>query len=131
MFIRSFLFLIILSGCSSFQEIKSTIDFDGTFTNSDKFHFKKCLSKAETNFKLYDLDIGEFAENITSQGLEFNTKVNAKLTAQIGQSEEALFMKSSKINTTNYISSNMAEEESKRLRELIINDFCTIILNNV
>tara|TARA_B100001996_G_scaffold287837_1_gene228079 strand:+ start:18 stop:413 length:396 start_codon:yes stop_codon:yes gene_type:complete len=131
LFIRSFLFLIILSGCSSFQEIKSTIDFDGTFTNSDKFHFKKCLSKAETNFKLYDLDIGEFAENITSQGLEFNTKVNAKLTAQIGQSEEALFMKSSKINTTNYISSNMAEEESKRLRELIINDFCTIILNNV
>jgi len=131
LFIRSFLFLIILSGCSSFQKIKSTIDFDGTFTNSDKFHFKKCLSKAETNFKLYDLDIGEFAENITSQGLEFNTKVNAKLTAQIGQSEEALFMKSSKINTTNYISSNMAEEESKRLRELIINDFCTIILNNV
>jgi len=131
LFIRSFLFLIILSGCSSFQKIKSTIDFDGTFTNSDKFHFKKCLSKAETNFKLYDLDIGEFAENITSQGLEFNTKVNAKLTAQIGQSEEVLFMKSSKVNTTNYISSNMAEEESKRLRELIINDFCTIILNNV
>ena len=40
-------------------------------------------------------------------------------------------MESSKINTTNYISSNMAEEESKRLRELIINDFCKILLKNV
>ena len=131
MFIRSFLLLIILSGCSSSQEIKSTIDFDGTFTNSDKFNFKKCLSKTEANFKLYDLDIGEFAENITSEGLEFNTRVNARLTAQIGESEEELFMESSKINTTNYISSNMAEEESKRLRELIINDFCKILLKNV
>jgi hypothetical protein len=71
------------------------------------------------------------AENITSEGLEFNTRVNATLTAQIGESEEELFMESSKINTTNYISSNMAEEESKRLRELIINDFCKILLKNV
>ena len=131
MFIRSFLFLIVLSGCSSFQEIKSTIDFDGTFTNSDKFNFKKCLSKAKTNFKLYDLDISEFAENITSEGLEFNTRVNATLTAQIGESEEELFMESSRINTTNYISSNMAEEESKKLRKLILNDFCNSLLKNV
>ena len=131
MFIRSFLLLIILSGCSSFQEIKSTIDFDGTFTNSDKFHFKKCLSKVDINFKLYDLNVTGFAEYITSEGLEFNTKVNAKLSAEIRESEEELFMESSKINTTNYISSNMAEEESKRLRELIINDFCKILLKNV
>ena len=131
MFIRSFLFLIILSGCSSFQEIKSTINFDSTFTNSDKFHLKKCLSKVEANFKLYDLDINEFAENITSEGLEFNTKVTARLNAQIGDSDEILIMESSRINTTNYISSNMAEEESKKLRKLILNDFCNSLLKNV
>ena len=130
MFIRSFLLLIILSGCSSFQEIKSTIDFDGTFTNSDKFHFKKCLSKVDINFKLYDLNVTGFAEKITSEGLEFNTKVNAKLSAEINGSEEVLYMESSKVNTTNYISSNMAEEENKRLRELLLDDFCKILLKN-
>ena len=40
-------------------------------------------------------------------------------------------MESSRINTTNYISSNMAEEEYKTLRKLILNDFCLILLNNV
>ena len=64
-----------------------------------RVNFKKCLSKTEANFKLYDLDIGEFAENITSEGLEFNTRVNARLTAQIGESEEELFMESSDKNS--------------------------------
>ena len=130
MFIRNFIFLIILSGCSSFQKIKGTIDFDGTFTNSDKFHFKKCLSEIDVDFKLYDLSVAGFAENITSEGLEFNTKVNAKLSAEIDGSEEVLYMESSKVNTTNYISSNMAEEENKRLRELLLDDFCAILLKN-
>ena len=130
MFIRSFFLVIVLSGCSSFQKIKSTIDFDGTFTNSDKFHFKKCLSKIDIDFKLYDLSVSGFAENITSEGLEFNTKINAKLSAEIDGSEEVLYMESSKVNTTNYISSNMAEEENKRLRELLLDDFCGILLKN-
>ncbi len=130
MFIRNFIFLIILSGCSSFQKIKGTVDFDGTFTNSDKFHFKKCLSEIDVDFKLYDLSVAGFAENITSEGLEFNTKVNAKLSAEIDGSEEVLYMESSKVNTTNYISSNMAEEENKRLRELLLDDFCAILLKN-
>ena len=130
MFIRNFIFLIILSGCSSFQKIKGTVDFDGTFTNSDKFHFKKCLSEIDVDFKLYDLSVAGFAENITSEGLEFNTKVNAKLSAEIDDSEEVLYMESSKVNTTNYISSNMAEEENKRLRELLLDDFCAILLKN-
>ncbi len=131
MFIRSFLLLIFLSGCSAFQVIKSTIDFDGSFTNSDKFYFKKCLSEVTANFSLYDLEISEFAENITSQGLEFNTRVNAKLTAEIEGLDEVFFMESSRINTTNYISSNMAEEEDKMLRELMLGDFCKTLLENV
>tara|TARA_X000000368_G_scaffold89749_2_gene68460 strand:- start:53 stop:448 length:396 start_codon:yes stop_codon:yes gene_type:complete len=130
LFIRNFIFLIVLSGCSSFQEIKGTVDFDGTFTNSDKFHFKKCLSKLDTNFKLYDLSVTGFAENITSEGLEFNTKINAKLSVEIEGSEEVVYMESSRVNTTNYISSNMAEEESKRLREMLLDDFCAILLKN-
>ncbi len=130
MFIRSFLFLIILSGCSSFQEIKSTINFDSTFTNSDKFHFKKCLNSIEENFNLFDLDVNELTENITSEGLEFNTRVYANLSAEIGNSDNVLFLTSSMINTTNYISSNMAEEESKRLREQILDDFCEELIDN-
>ncbi len=131
MFIRNFILLLAISGCSSFQEIRSTIDFDGTFTNSDKFHFKKCLSKVDVSFKLYDLSVVGFAENITSEGLEFNTKINSKLSAKIQGREEVLFMESSKVNTTNYISSNMAEEENKRLREQLLDDFCSILLKNV
>ena len=131
MFIRNFILLLAISGCSSFQEIRSTIDFDGTFTNSDKFHFKKCLSKVDVSFKLYDLSVVGFAENITSEGLEFNTKINSKLSAEIQGREEVLFMESSKVNTTNYISSNMAEEEKKRLREQLLDDFCSILLKNV
>ena len=130
MFIRSFLFLIVLSGCSSFQEIKSTIDFDGTFTNADKFHFKKCLNSSEGNFKLFDLDINEYTENITSEGLEFNTRVYANISAEIENSDEIIFLMSSRINTTNYISSNMAEEESKRLRKLILDDLCKKLIDN-
>ena len=131
MFIRNFILLLAISGCSSFQEIRSTIDFDGTLTNSDKFHFKKCLSKVDVSFKLYDLSVVGFAENITSEGLEFNTKINSKLSAEIQGREEVLFMESSKVNTTNYISSNMAEEENKRLREQLLDDFCSILLKNV
>tara|TARA_B100000287_G_scaffold216268_1_gene204085 strand:+ start:197 stop:592 length:396 start_codon:yes stop_codon:yes gene_type:complete len=131
LFIRSLLFLIFLSGCSAFQVINSTIDFDGSFTNSDKFYFKNCLSKVTAHFSLYDLEISEFAENITSQGLEFNTRVNAKLTAEIEGLDEVFFMESSRINTTNYISSNMAEEENKMLRELMLDDFCKTLLENV
>tara|TARA_X000000368_G_scaffold167538_1_gene132230 strand:- start:2177 stop:2572 length:396 start_codon:yes stop_codon:yes gene_type:complete len=131
LFIRNFILLLAISGCSSFQEIRSTIDFDGTFTNSDKFHFKKCLSKVDVSFKLYDLSVVGFAENITSEGLEFNTKINSKLSAEIQGREEVLFMESSKVNTTNYISSNMAEEENKRLREQLLDDFCSILLKNV
>ena len=76
------------------------------------------------------MNVSGFAENITSEGLEFNTKVNAKLSAEINGSEEVLYMESSKVNTTNYISSNMAEEENKRLRELLLDDFCKILLKN-
>ena len=99
--------------------------------NSDKFYLKKCLSKVEAEFKLYDLNLKEFAENITSEGLEFNTKLKATLTAEIKGLEEVIFLESSRINTTNYISSNMAEEEIKKLRELILDDFCKTLLKNV
>ena len=85
----------------------------------------------EAEFKLYDLNLKEFAENITSEGLEFNTKLKATLTAEIKGLEEVIFLESSRINTTNYISSNMAEEEIKKLRELILDDFCKTLLKNV
>ena len=82
------------------------------------------------NFNLFDLDVYELTENITSEGLEFNTRVYANLSAEIGNSDNVLFLTSSRINTTNYISSNMAEEESKRLRELILDDFCEKLIDN-
>tara|TARA_B000000565_G_C23682459_1_gene338650 strand:- start:570 stop:797 length:228 start_codon:yes stop_codon:yes gene_type:complete len=75
--------------------------------------------------------MNEFTENITSEGLEFNTKISARLKVNIGDTENILSLESSRLNTTNYISSNMAEEEYNTLRKLILNDFCLIILNNV
>ena len=131
MFIRSFFLVIVLSGCSSFQQINSNLNFDGSFSNADRFHLNKCLKNTSQTYTFSDLEINEFTENITSEGLEFNTKISIRLKVNIGETENILLLESSRLNTTNYISSNMAEEEYNTLRKLILNDFCLIILKNV
>ena len=130
MFTRNLLLLIILSSCSIASIDTSNLDFDDSFSNSDKFQFNKCLRNTSEKIKLNDLQFNYFAENINSQGLEFNTRYILSLTIKTQNSDD-IVLDSKRFNTTNYISSNMADSERKEIRNLLISDVCKLINNNV
>ena len=130
MFTRNILLLIILSSCSIAYIDTSNLDFDDSFSNSDKFQFNKCLANTFEKIKLNDLQFNYLAENINSQGLEFNTKYIGKLILELPNQSKELPLMAMRMQTTNYISSNMADEEKKRLKTLIISDICKNIINH-
>ena len=126
MFTRNLLFLIILSSCSITSIDTSNLDFDDSFSSSDKFQFNKCLGNSFEKIKLNDLQFNYLAENINSQGLEFNTRYVLSLTLKT-QNFEDIKLESMRLNTTNYISSNMADSEKKEIKKLLISDVCKSI----
>ena len=130
MFTRNLLLLISLSSCSITNIDTSNLDFDDTFSNSDKFQFNKCLTNTFEQIKLNDLQFNYLAENINSQGLEFNTRYVLSLTLKTQNSED-IVLDSKRLNTTNYISSNMADSEKKEIKNSLISDVCELINNYV
>ena len=130
MFTRNLLLLIILSSCSIASIDTSNLDFDDSFSNSDKFQFNKCLRNTSEKIKLNDLQFNYFAENINSQGLEFNTRYILSLTMKTQNSDD-IALDSKRLNTTNYISSNMADSEKKEIKNSLISDVCELINNYV
>ena len=130
MFTRNLLLLIILSSCSIISIDTSNLDFDDSFSSSDKFQFNKCLGNSYEKIKLNDLQFNYLAENINSQGLEFNTRYVLSLTLKT-QNFEDIKLESMRLNTTNYISSNMADSEKKEIKKLLISDVCKSINNYV
>jgi len=130
LFTRNLLLLIILSSCSITSIDTSNLDFDDSFSSSDKFQFNKCLGNTFEEIKLNDLEFNYLAENINSQGLEFNTRYVLSLTLKTENSEDVK-LDSIRLNTTNYISSNMADSEKKEIKKLLISDVCKSINNYV
>lgn len=130
MFTRNLLLLIILSSCSIASIDTSNLDFDDSFSNSDKFQFNKCLRNTSEKIKLNDLQFNYLAENINSQGLEFNTRYILSLTMKT-QNSDVIELDSKRLNTTNYISSNMADSEKKEIKNSLISDVCELINNYV
>ena len=130
MFTRNLLLLIILSSCSITSIDTSNLDFDDSFSNSDKFQFNKCLRNTSEKIKLNDLQFNYLAENINSQGLEFNTRYILSLTMKT-QNSDVIELDSKRLNTTNYISSNMADSEKKEIKKSLIADVCRLINNYV
>ena len=130
MFTRNLLLLIILSSCSITSIDTSNLDFDDSFSSSDKFQFNKCLGNSFEKIKLNDLKFNYLAENINSQGLEFNTRYVLSLTLKT-QNFEDIKLESMRLNTTNYISSNMADSEKKEIKNSLISDVCELINNYV
>ena len=130
MFTRNLLLLIILSSCSIASIDISNLDFDDSFSNSDKFQFNKCLRNTSEKIKLNDLQFNYLAENINSQGLEFNTRYILSLTMKTQNSDD-IVLDSKRLNTPNYISSNMADSEKKEIKNSLISDVCELINNYV
>ena len=128
MFTRNLLLLIFLSACSITNIDTSNLDFDDSFSNSDKFQFNKCLGNTNEKIKLNELQLNYLAENINSQGLEFNTRYVLSLTIKTQDSDDIKF-DSMRLNTTNYISSNMADSEKKEIKNFLISDLCKSINN--
>ena len=98
MFTRNLLLLIILSSCSITSIDTSNLDFDDSFSSSDKFQFNKCLGNSFEKIKLNDLQFNYLAENINSQGLEFNTRYVLSLTLKT-QNFEDIKLESMRLNT--------------------------------
>ena len=113
MFTRNLLLLIILSSCSITSIDTSNLDFDDSFSSSDKFQFNKCLGNSFEKIKLNDLQFNYLAENINSQGLEFNTRYVLSLTLKT-QNFEDIKLESMRLNTTNYISCLLYTSPSPR-----------------
>ena len=130
MFIRNLLLLIILSSCSITSIDSSNLNFDDSFSNSDKFQFNKCLANTFEKIELNNLQFNYLAENINSQGLEFNTRYILSLTMKTQNSDD-IVLDSKRLNTTNYISSNMADSEKKEIKNSLISDVCELINNYV
>ena len=128
MFTRNILLLIFLSSCSITNIDTNNLGFDDSFSNSDKFQFNKCLRSTNKEIKLRDLQFNYLAENINSQGLEFNTRYILSLVLETQDSVD-IRIDSMRLNTTNYISSNMADSEKKVIKNLLISDICKSIDN--
>ena len=126
MFTRNLLLLIILSSCSIAIIDTSNLDFDDSFSNSDKFQFNKCLRNTSEKIKLNDLQFNYLAENINSQGLETNARYLLSLIINTEELEN-IKLDSMRLNNTNYISSNMADSEMKVIKNLLIADICETI----
>ena len=130
MFTRNLLLLIFLSSCSIGSIDTSNIIFDDSFSNSEKFQFNKCLSTTNKKIKLGDIKYNYLAENINSQGLEFNSRYSLSLVMKTENTED-IVLNSMRLNTTNYISSNIADAEKKEIKNLLITDICKSIIGYV
>ena len=127
--------MILSSSCSS-SLISSlylflslcAINSNGAFSSSDKFFFTECLYGKSSEYSLQNLTFKSVAENITSEGLEFNTRYLGSMEYEAGG--DSFLLETMRINTTNYISSNMAKEEQNRIKEDMLSEFCQTIKTN-
>lgn len=131
MFIRNLTILLFLASCSATPLNFENIKFDDSFANIEKYELKKCLNNITEEINLSDFELRLTAENITSQGLEFNTKYVGALTLEVLNQDKIIRLQKMRMNTTNYISSNMADEERKRIKSLILIDICQTIQTHV
>ena len=107
----------------------TTLKFDSSFSSSDKFFFTECLYGKSSEYSLQNLTFKSVAENITSEGLEFNTRYLGSMDYEAGS--DSFLLETMRINTTNYISSNMADSEKKEIKNSLISDVCELINNYV
>ena len=131
MFIRNLTILLFLASCSATSLNFENIKFDDSFENIEKYELKKCLNNSTQETNLSSFDFKLTAENITSQGLEFNTKYVGSLTLEVSSLDKLIPIQKMRMNTTNYISSNMADEEKKRIKSLMLIDICETIKTHV
>ena len=131
MFIRNLTILLFLASCSATSLNFENIKFDDSFENIEKYELKKCLNNLTEEINLSSFDFKLTAENITSQGLEFNTKYVGSLTLEAPSLDKLIPIQKMRMNTTNYISSNMADEEKKRIKSLMLIDICETIKTHV
>ena len=131
MFIRNLTILLFLASCSVTSLNFENIKFDDSFANIEKYELKKCLNTVTEEINLSSFDFKLTAENITSQGLEFNTKYVGSLTLEVPSLDKLIPIQKMRMNTTNYISSNMADEEKKRIKSLMLIDICETIKTHV
>ena len=122
-----FLIIFFLSSCSSIE--KNNLIFDSSFEGKDRFLFKRCLSNIDQDLEISGLKVINLANNINSEGLEFNSKTS--MSVDIKFQNEKIKIKSMQMGPTNYISSNMSLELEKQDREFMILDICEKIKKNI
>ena len=80
----------------------------------------------DSAIELTNLTFEGFAENINDRGLEFNTKYILKVSAKNDDDAEPRMLMSMQMNTNNFISSNMADSERKRIKSILIEKVCKL-----
>ena len=126
MFIRNLLALLLVSSCTNLSIKSDHVSFDDSFSSEEKFLFKKCFANKDSVIELTNLSFEGFAENINDRGLEFNTKYILKVSAKNDDDVKPRMLMSMQMNTNNYISSNMADSERKRIKSILIEKVCKL-----
>ena len=122
-----FLIIFFLSSCSSIEN--NILIFDSSFEGKDRFLFLRCLSNIDQDLEISGLKVINLANNINSEGLEFNSKTS--MSVDIKFQNQKIKIKSMQMGPTNYISSNMSLELEKKDREFMIQDICEKINKNI
>ena len=122
-----FLIIFFLYSCSSVE--KNNLTFDSSFEGMDRFLLKRCLSNIGQDLEITELKVINLANNINSEGLEFNSKTS--MSVDIKFQNEEIKIKSMQMSPTNYISSNMSLELEKQDRGLMVQDICDKIKKNI
>ena len=81
------------------------------------------------DLEMSGLKVINLANNINSEGLEFNSKTS--MSVDIKFQNEKIEIKSMQMSPTNYISSNMSLELEKQDRKYMIQDICEKIKKNI
>ena len=90
----------------------TTIKFDSSFSSSDKFFFTECLYGKRSEYSLQNLTFMSMAENITSEGLEFNTRYLGSMEYKTGG--ESFLLEAIRINTTTIFQAIWQIQKKKR-----------------
>ena len=125
MFIIRLIIPLLIIGCSSVDEKSfGRVSFDSSFTSEYRFTLGTCLSDIKQELYLSNLSIKTTTENINNLGLEFDSKSILTANFETLETDEIYEFKVEEFSETNFISSNMASNQSSEIEQVMIYKLC-------
>jgi hypothetical protein len=125
LFIIRFIIPLLIIGCSSIDEKSfGRVSFDNSFTAEHRFILSTCLSGLKQELYLSNLSIKTTTENINNLGLEFDSKSILTTNFETLDADEIFEFKVEEVSETNFLSSNMASNQSSEIEQVMMYKLC-------